>query len=95
MTQKLKVDSHESISHSSTTFQTNDHWVEEQRQYKDILGSVSCYQDVAGLFPLSVLGQDTEPQTAPDVVVGTAISVWMYVWITVSTLWTKASATFI
>ena len=32
----------------------------------------------------SVLGQDTEPQTAPDVLVGTVISVWMHVWIPVA-----------
>ena len=48
----------------------------------------SCYQRVAGLIPwsASVLGQDTEPQTVSDVLVGTlaAICVWMYVWITVS-----------
>ena len=39
----------------------------------------------------SVLGWDTEPQTTPDVLVGTlhAISVWMHVWITVSSFGLK------
>ena len=32
----------------------------------------------------SVLGQNTEPQTAPDVLVSTLHGVWVYVWITVS-----------
>ena len=47
----------------------------------------SCYRKIAGSIHLiacqSVLEQDTEPQTAPDVQVGTlpatAITVWMYV----------------
>ena len=47
----------------------------------------SCYQKVPGLIPWSacwsVLGQDTEPQTAPHVLVG-SFNVWMCVWITVS-----------
>ena len=43
----------------------------------------------------SVLGQDTEPQTAPDVLVGTlgsatTINVWMYVWINVNNFGQKS-----